>query len=70
VYKIRVRDSSLTRGKGSGYRLYYAVSERHRKVLLLWMHHKKDVESTDWREVSKLIEGSESVLDPSPKPSS
>ena len=46
VCKVRVDDSTLAKGKSSGYRLVYAVASKEPTVICLFLYHKthlKDV---------------------------
>jgi mRNA-degrading endonuclease RelE of RelBE toxin-antitoxin system len=45
IYKTRCKDSCCNIGQSGGWRVYYAVNKDTRKVLLLFLHHKRECET-------------------------
>ncbi|MES1026377.1 type II toxin-antitoxin system RelE/ParE family toxin [Gloeocapsa sp. BRSZ] len=54
VYKVRVRNSNIQKGKSAGYRLIYQV-ESPTSVLLLTIYSKSDREDIDANEIRAII---------------
>jgi hypothetical protein len=44
IFKTRCKDSCHRLGASGGWRLYYAIDKPAAKVILLFIHHKKDYE--------------------------
>jgi hypothetical protein len=53
VFKARVKDSTLAKGKSSGYRLVYAVDQTASKVTCLFVYHKADLATV---KIGKLLD--------------
>jgi len=60
MYKIRIADSSTNKGKSSGYRLIYALNRPEKRVVLLFLYHKKDLADVD---VDALLQETRSYLE-------
>lgn len=58
VYKVRVRNSNIQKGKSGGYRLIYQV-ESPTSVLLLTIYSKSDREDITSNEICDIIAGSD-----------
>ena len=54
VYKVRVRNSNIQKGKSAGYRLIYQV-ESSTKVLLLTIYSKSDREDIGVNEIQDIL---------------
>lgn len=54
VYKVRVRNSNLQKGKSAGYRLIYQV-ESPTSILLLTIYSKSDREDISANEIREII---------------
>jgi mRNA-degrading endonuclease RelE of RelBE toxin-antitoxin system len=54
VYKLRVRNSNIQKGKSAGYRLIYQV-ESLTNVLLLTIYSKSDREDINVNEIRDII---------------
>jgi len=55
VYKIRMANSSLNRGKSAGYRVYYFYKDNQDTLLLFYMHSKNDESNINDARLDKLI---------------
>jgi mRNA-degrading endonuclease RelE of RelBE toxin-antitoxin system len=54
VYKVRVRNSSIQKGKSAGYRLIYQV-ESPTSILLLTIYSKSDREDIGANEIRDIL---------------
>ncbi|MEH2333573.1 type II toxin-antitoxin system RelE/ParE family toxin [Nostoc sp.] len=54
VYKLRVRNSSIQKGKSAGYRLIYQV-ESLTSILLLTIYSKSDREDIGANEIRDIV---------------
>ncbi|MBE9007415.1 type II toxin-antitoxin system RelE/ParE family toxin [Fortiea sp. LEGE XX443] len=54
VYKVRVRNSNIQKGKSAGYRLIYQV-ESPTSILLLTIYSKSDGEDIDANEIRDIV---------------
>jgi mRNA-degrading endonuclease RelE of RelBE toxin-antitoxin system len=54
VYKVRIRNSNIQKGKSSGYRLIYQV-ESPISILLLTIYSKSDREDIATHEIRDII---------------
>jgi mRNA-degrading endonuclease RelE of RelBE toxin-antitoxin system len=54
VYKVRVRNSNIQKGKSAGYRLIYQV-ESPTSILLLTIYSKSDREDIDANEIRDIM---------------
>jgi mRNA-degrading endonuclease RelE of RelBE toxin-antitoxin system len=54
VYKVRVRNSSIQKGKSAGYRLIYQV-ESTTSILLLTIYSKSDREDIGANEIRNIL---------------
>jgi len=54
VYKVRVRNSSIQKGKSAGYRLIYQV-ESPTSILLLTIYSKSDREDIRANEIRDIV---------------
>lgn len=54
VYKVRVRNSNLKKGKSAGYRVIYLV-ESPTNVLLITIYSKSDREDIEANEIKEII---------------
>ncbi len=54
VYKLRVRNSSIQKGKSAGYRLIYQV-ESPTSILLLTIYSKSDREDIGANEIRDIV---------------
>ncbi|QLE54278.1 type II toxin-antitoxin system RelE/ParE family toxin [Nostoc sp. TCL26-01] len=54
VYKVRVRNSNIQKGKSAGYRLIYQL-ESSTSILLLTIYAKSDQEDIDVMEIRDIL---------------
>ncbi|MEH2422793.1 MAG: type II toxin-antitoxin system RelE/ParE family toxin [Nostoc sp.] len=54
IYKVRVRNSSIQKGKSAGYRLIYQV-ESPKNILLLTIYSKSDREDISTNEILNIV---------------
>ncbi len=54
IYKLRVRNSSIQKGKSAGYRLIYQV-ESPTSILLLTIYSKSDREDIGVNEIRDIV---------------
>ncbi|MDX2096540.1 MAG: type II toxin-antitoxin system RelE/ParE family toxin [Leptolyngbyaceae cyanobacterium bins.59] len=54
VYKVRIKNSNIQKGKSAGYRLIYQV-ESQTSVLLLTMYSKSDREDITTGEIREIL---------------
>ncbi|MFN6539356.1 MAG: type II toxin-antitoxin system RelE/ParE family toxin [Nostoc sp. EkiNYC01] len=54
VYKVRVRNSNIQKGKSAGYRLIYQV-ESPTSILLLTIYSKSDREDINANEIRDIL---------------
>ncbi|MCM0592520.1 MAG: type II toxin-antitoxin system RelE/ParE family toxin [Gloeotrichia echinulata CP02] len=54
VYKVRVRNTNIQKGKSAGYRLIYQV-ESPTSILLLTIYSKSDREDIDVNEIRDIV---------------
>jgi mRNA-degrading endonuclease RelE of RelBE toxin-antitoxin system len=54
VYKVRVRNSNIQKGKSAGYRLIYQV-ESPTSILLLTIYSKSDREDISANEIRAIV---------------
>ena len=55
VFKVRVRNSDIQKGKSGGYRLVYQL-ESPENVLLLLIYSKSDLDDVTAEEIKSIIE--------------
>lgn len=55
VFKVRVKNSDIQKGKSAGYRLIYQV-ETPTKVILLAIYAKSDQSSISTKEIEEIVE--------------
>ncbi len=55
VFKVRVKNSDLQKGKSAGYRLIYQV-ESPTRVILLAIYTKSDQSSISTMEIEEIVE--------------
>ena len=65
VFKARVKDSTLSKGKSSGYRLVYAVDRAASKVTCLFLYHKADLAAV---KIGKLLDEIRAEADEKDRP--
>lgn len=56
VYKVRVRNTNIQKGKSAGYRLIYQL-ESPTSILLLTIYSKSDREDIDVNEIRDIVAG-------------
>jgi mRNA-degrading endonuclease RelE of RelBE toxin-antitoxin system len=61
VFKVRVKNSNIQKGKSSGYRVIY-YSKTSDQILLLTIYPKSDQSSIDVSEVREVITDAEALL--------
>jgi mRNA-degrading endonuclease RelE of RelBE toxin-antitoxin system len=61
IFKIRVKNSSIQKGKSGGYRVIYYV-KTNIQIILLTMYSKSDQSSINASEVRKIIIEAEAQL--------
>ena len=54
IYKVRVRNSNIQKGKSAGYRLIYQL-ESPTSILLLTIYSKSDREDIDINEIRDIV---------------
>ena len=54
VYKVRVRNSNIKKGKSAGYRVIYLV-ESPTSVLLIAIYSKSDREDIEANEIREIV---------------
>lgn len=54
MYKVRVRNTNLQKGKSAGYRLIYQV-ESPTSILLLTIYSKSDREDINVNEIRDIV---------------
>ena len=54
VYKVRVRNTNIQKGKSAGYRLIYQV-ESPTSILLLTIYSKSDREDINFNEIRDIV---------------
>ncbi|MBD2497511.1 type II toxin-antitoxin system RelE/ParE family toxin [Nostoc sp. FACHB-280] len=54
VYKVRIRNSNIQKGKSAGYRLIYQL-ESHTSILLLTIYAKSDREDIGANEIRDIV---------------
>lgn len=62
VYKVRVKNSDLRKGKSSGYRVIYQ-SLMSNKVVLLYVYIKSDQDNVTVNEIYAVIESFKADLE-------
>ena len=55
TYKIRLKNSSLKKGKNKGYRVYYFYRNSENTIILLYIHSKSDESNMQEHKLDKLI---------------
>lgn len=55
IYKIRLANSSLNRGKSSGYRVYYCYKDESENIILMYIYSKKDQIGLSDEELDTLM---------------
>jgi mRNA-degrading endonuclease RelE of RelBE toxin-antitoxin system len=55
IYKVRVRNSNIQKGKSAGYRLIYQV-ESPTSILLLTIYVKSDKEDISVNEIREILD--------------
>jgi len=55
IYKARVRNSDLSRGKSGGYRVIYYIKMAHRLVLVT-MYTKTEQDTVSLEQIQRIIE--------------
>jgi mRNA-degrading endonuclease RelE of RelBE toxin-antitoxin system len=61
VFKVRVKNSNIQKGKSSGYRVIY-YSKTNDQILLLTIYSKSDQSSIDASEVREIITDADEAL--------
>ncbi len=61
VFKVRVRNSSVQRGKSGGYRVIYYL-KAHDQILLITMYSKSDQSDITATEVREILTHAEAEL--------
>jgi hypothetical protein len=56
IFKTRCKDSCHKIGASGGWRLYYALDKPTKKVLLLFLHHKREYENPGVRFLLQKLE--------------
>lgn len=54
IYKVRIRNSNIQKGKSAGYRLIYQI-ESPTSILLLTIYSKSDREDIDVNEIRDIV---------------
>ena len=54
-YKIRVKNSSINKGKSGGFRIIYYIVLDDKEVLLLKFFSKSDIENLSHNEIVELL---------------
>ena len=54
-YKIRVKNSSINKGKSGGFRVIYYIVLDDKEVLLLKFFSKSDIENLSYNEIVELL---------------
>jgi mRNA-degrading endonuclease RelE of RelBE toxin-antitoxin system len=54
VFKLRIKNSNIQKGKSAGYRLIYQV-ESPTNVLLLTIYSKSDIEDISPKEIMSIV---------------
>ena len=62
VYKIRVKNSDIQRGKSGSYRLIYKFDKENNKVTPLIIYFKGDKETASISEINEALESLERDL--------
>jgi len=55
IYKIRLKNSDLQKGKSAGYRIITYVIDENKKIYLLTIYSKNELENIADQEIIKLI---------------
>jgi len=55
VYKLRLKNSDINKGKSAGYRVVYYIYEENHWLVLLSIYSKSDYESISEDEIDKKI---------------
>lgn len=55
IFKVRVKNSNIQKGKSAGYRLIYQAESQH-KVLLLTIYSKSDTSDITVSELRSIID--------------
>ncbi len=62
VYKVRVRNTNIPKGKSSGYRLIYKFDEENKLVAPLLLYFKSEKSSASRKEIETALESLEKSL--------
>ncbi|MDQ7046906.1 MAG: hypothetical protein Q9M39_04540 [Sulfurovum sp.] len=55
IFKIRLANSSLNKGKSSGYRVYYYYLDSESTITLMYIYSKNDQANLSDEDLDKLI---------------
>ena len=55
VFKVRVKNSDIQKGKSAGYRLIYQI-ETPTRIILLSIYAKSDQSSISTKEIEEIVE--------------
>ena len=55
IYKIRLKNSNLNKGKSAGYRVYYFYRNSKNKIVLLYIYSKNEQSNLSNEDLDKLI---------------
>lgn len=56
IYKLRLKNSDLKKGKNSGYRVITYIIDEQKEILLLTIYSKNDLENISDQQIDFLIE--------------
>ncbi len=55
IYKVRLKNSNLQKGKSSGYRVYYFYKNSKNLIVLLYIYSKTEQTNLSDEDLKKLI---------------
>ena len=55
TYKIRVKNSSINKGKSAGYRVITYIIDKNQNIFLLKIYSKNDIENISNNELIELV---------------
>ena len=61
IYKIRLKNSDLKKGKSAGYRVITYVIDENEKIYLLTLYSKNEIENISDQEIDDLIEEAKKI---------
>jgi mRNA-degrading endonuclease RelE of RelBE toxin-antitoxin system len=56
LYKIRLKSSDMARGKRGGFRIIYYLLTQDKKIYLLTIFSKTEVENIDIKKIHEILE--------------